>query len=189
MAGVSDRDHYREFQAEALPHMEALYSFAVYLCRNREVARDLVQETYLRAWEHWEQFQPGTNCKAWLFTILRNLYINLYRKQQRAGEMVEYDEAETESEQPSVVEQVATPSVEMEFYRSLLDEEVQQALAALPEEYRTVVILCDLEDFTYEEIAQMLGIPIGTVRSRLHRARLRLATLLEAYARQRGWTR
>jgi RNA polymerase sigma-70 factor (ECF subfamily) len=169
--------------------MEALYSFALYLCRNREVARDLVQETYLRAWEHWEQFQPGTNCKAWLFTILRNLYINLYRKQQRAGEMVEYDEAETESEQSSVVEQAATPSVEAEFYRSLLDEEVQQALAALPEQYRTVVILCDLEDFTYEEIAQMLGIPIGTVRSRLHRARLRLATLLETYARQRGWTR
>ncbi|MDW8225494.1 MAG: sigma-70 family RNA polymerase sigma factor [Bacteroidota bacterium] len=162
-----------------------MYSFAVYLSRDRELAKDLVQETYLRAWQSWKSFQPGTNCKAWLFTILRNLYINRYRHQQREPEILPYDEHEEESLSP--LPEISAPSVEAEFYRTVLDDEIVHALHALPESFRTIVILCDIEELSYNDVAQMLGIPIGTVRSRLHRARMRLAVLLQEYAQQRGW--
>ncbi len=185
---MSADKRYRAFEREAVPHMQALYSFAVYLCHDRETAKDLVQETYLRAWQHWESFQPGTNCKAWLFTILRNLYINFYRARLRTPETLSYAE-HSEEELPAMPSpEVATPSVETDFYRTALDEEIVRALHALPEASRTIVILCDIEEFSYEDVAQMLGIPIGTVRSRLHRARMRLAQLLHDYARQRGWS-
>jgi RNA polymerase sigma-70 factor (ECF subfamily) len=183
---VYPKKRYRDFEREALPHAEALYSFALYLCRDRTTAEDLVQETYLRAWQSWESFQPGTNCKAWLFTILRNLYISHYRSLQRRPETVPYAEDEDE-ELPPPPPEAATPSVEAEFYASLLDEDILQALSALPESFRTIVILCDIEEFSYEDVAAILGIPVGTVRSRLHRARARLAELLREYARQRGW--
>ncbi|MCS7176373.1 MAG: sigma-70 family RNA polymerase sigma factor [Candidatus Kapabacteria bacterium] len=175
----------REFEREALPHWEALYSFAAYLCRDRELAKDLVQDTFTRAWENWKSFQPGTNCKAWLFKILRNLYINHYRRLRRTPELLSYDEHPDDED--SFPELPASPSVETEFYKTVLDEEVVEALYALPESFRTIVILCDLEEFSYEDVANMLGIPIGTVRSRLHRARIRLAALLFHYAQQRGW--
>ncbi|GBD06885.1 ECF RNA polymerase sigma factor SigR [bacterium HR21] len=182
-----DREkRYRDFEREALPHLDAVYSFALYLCRDRELARDLTQETYLRAWQSWESFQPGTNCKAWLLTITRNLYITHYRRRQRSPETLPYTEQEDEEELPPPLE-AATPSVEEELSRTALDEEVLRALNALPESFRTIVILCDLEDLSYEDVARMLGVPVGTVRSRLHRARARLAQLLQEYARHRGW--
>lgn len=179
-------ERYRQFEREALPHLDAVYSFAVYLCRDRELARDLTQETYLRAWQSWESFQPGTNCKAWLLTITRNLYITHYRRQQRSPETLPYTEEDTEELPPPPLE-AATPSVEEELSQTALDEEVLHALSALPESFRTIVILCDLEELSYEDVARMLGIPVGTVRSRLHRARARLAQLLREYAQRRGW--
>lgn len=178
---------YRTFEREALPHLQALYSFAVYLCRDRETAKDLVQETYLRAWQNWDSFEPGTHCKAWLFTILRNLYINYYRARLRTPETAPYSEHSDEGTPAMPHLEIATPSVETEFYRTTLDDEIMRALHALPEAFRTIVILCDIEEFSYEDVARMLGIPIGTVRSRLHRARMRLARLLHDYARERGW--
>jgi RNA polymerase sigma-70 factor (ECF subfamily) len=184
---VTAQQRYRDFEREALPHLEALYSFAVYLCHDRELARDLVQETYLQAWQHWESFQPGTNCRAWLFTILRNLYFNRYRQERRRPDTVPYEEQETDDTTP-LPPHASTPSVEEEFYAALLDDDIVEALHALPESFRTIVILCDLEDFSYDDVAQMLGIPVGTVRSRLHRARMRLAALLQEYAQKRGWT-
>lgn len=176
---------YREFEHEALPHLDAVYSFAVYLCRDRELARDLVQETYLRAWKSWDSFQPGTNCKAWLLTIARNLYISHYRHHQRLPQTTSY--TEDDDELPPAPLEAAAPSVEEELERTVLDEEILHALEALPESFRTIVILCDLEELSYEDVARMLGVPIGTVRSRLHRARARLAQLLQDYARRRGW--
>jgi len=184
---VHPEKRYRDFEREALSHRRELYSFAVYLCHDPELARDLVQETYLRAWQHWDEFQLGTNCKAWLFTILRNLYINYYRAQQRMPDIAPYHEQEEEDTPTATLLEAATPSVEVDFYRNILDDDIMQALHALPESFRTIVILCDLEEFAYEDVARMLGIPVGTVRSRLHRARMRLAQLLRDYARQRGW--
>ena len=176
----------REFEAEAMPHMQALYNFAVRLCRDSDDAADLVQETYLKAFRFFDKFERGTNCKAWLFRILKNSYINRYRKTSKEPDVVGYDVVEDFYEtirDPNV----AAAAPEEEVFANAMDDEVARAIEALPEEFRTVVILCDIEQFTYEEIAEFVDCPIGTVRSRLHRARKMLASSLFEYARQRGY--
>ena len=176
----------KEFEQEALPHMSALYSFAVRLTRDRDDAADLVQETYLKAFRFFDKFERGTNCKAWLFRILKNSYINRFRKTSKAPDTVEYDAIEEfyETIRDSSVE---TSVVEEQVIDNALDDEVAKAIESLPEEFRTVIILCDIESFTYEEIAEFIDCPIGTVRSRLHRARKLLAGSLAEYARKRGF--
>lgn len=176
----------KEFEQEALPHMSALYSFAVRLTRDRDDAADLVQETYLKAFRFFDKFERGTNCKAWLFRILKNSYINRFRKTSKAPDTVEYDAIEEfyETIRDSSVE---TSVLEEQVIDNALDDEVAKAIEALPEEFRTVIILCDIESFTYEEIAEFIDCPIGTVRSRLHRARKLLAGSLAEYARKRGF--
>ncbi len=176
----------KEFESEALPHMSALYSFAVRLTRDRDDAADLVQETYLKAFRFFDKFERGTNCKAWLFRILKNSYINRFRKTSKAPDTVEYDAIEEfyETIRDSSVE---TSVLEEQVFDNALDDEVAQAIESLPEEFRTVIILCDIESFTYEEIAEFIDCPIGTVRSRLHRARKLLAGSLAEYARKRGF--
>ncbi|MEY2720241.1 MAG: subfamily polymerase sigma-70 factor [Bacteroidota bacterium] len=176
----------KEFELEALPHMSALYSFAVRLTRDRDDAADLVQETYLKAFRFFDKFERGTNCKAWLFRILKNSYINKFRKTSKAPDTVEYDAIEEfyETIRDSSVE---TSVLEEQVIDNALDDEVAKAIEALPEEFRTVIILCDIESFTYEEIAEFIDCPIGTVRSRLHRARKLLAGSLAEYARKRGF--
>ena len=176
----------REFEVEAMPHMQALYNFAVRLCRDPEDAADLVQETYLKAFRFFDKFERGTNCKAWLFRILKNSYINRYRKSSKEPDVVGYDVVEDFYEtirDPNV----AASAPEEEVFASAMDDVVARAIEELPEEFRTVVILCDIEEFTYEEIAEFVDCPIGTVRSRLHRARKMLASRLYEYARQRGY--
>jgi len=176
----------QEFEAEAMPHMQALYNFAVRLCRDSEDAADLVQETYLKAFRFFDKFERGTNCKAWLFRILKNSYINRYRKTSKEPDVVGYDVVEDFYEtirDPNI----AASAPEEEVFSNAMDDLVARAIEELPEEFSTVVILCDIEEITYEEIADFVDCPIGTVRSRLHRARKMLASRLYDYARERGY--
>jgi len=174
------------FEQEALPHMNALYSFAVRLCRDRDDASDLLQETFLKGYRFFDKFEPGTNCKAWLFRILKNTYINQYRKDKKEPDTVEYDTIE---EFYDLIRSESSESTDLQkrIFDNLLDDEISIALDSLPESFRTAIILCDLEGMTYEEISEILECPIGTVRSRLHRARNILASKLIKYAKNRGY--
>ena len=174
------------FEQEALPHMNALYSFAVRLCRDRDDASDLLQETFLKGYRFFDKFESGTNCKAWLFRILKNTYINQYRKDKKEPDTIEYDTIE---EFYDLIRSESTESTDLQkrIFDNLLDDEISIALDSLPESFRTAIILCDLEGMTYDEISEILECPIGTVRSRLHRARNILASKLIKYAKNRGY--
>jgi RNA polymerase sigma-70 factor (ECF subfamily) len=176
----------REFNAEMIPHMDALYNFAIRLASDPTDAEDLVQDTIVKAYRFFASYERGTNAKAWLFRILKNSYINNYRKQSKQPFQVDYDEISTYYESVRS-ERSDTTDMEQIMYRELLDDEVTKALNKLPEDFRTVVLLCDIEGFTYEEIANMLDVPIGTIRSRLHRGRNLLRTSLSQYASRRGF--
>ncbi len=186
MASGNHQTKLADFQREAVPHMGALYNFALRMTSSPDDAHDLVQDTYLKAWRFFDQFERGTNCKAWLFRILKNTYINRYRKESREPDTVDFEDVQ---EFYNTIRPVGSESTDLEerLYRNLLDDEVTAALAALPEDFRTVLILCDIEGFTYEEIAEFIDTPIGTVRSRLHRGRKLLQKRLLAYARERGF--
>ncbi|QQS37317.1 MAG: sigma-70 family RNA polymerase sigma factor [Ignavibacteriales bacterium] len=180
------RELYADFEREAIPHMDALYNFALRMTGDSDDADDLVQETYLKAFRFYDKFEKGTNCKAWLFRILRNTYINKYRKTKNEPDKVDYDEIE------NFYENIKTPTandshLEKDIYDKLLDDELSNAIASLPEDFRTVIILCDIEGFSYEEIADFVDVPVGTVRSRLHRARKMMFTKLHKYAVERGY--
>lgn len=177
----------RAFEQEALPYMDSVYHFAYNLTGNGEDARDLLQETYLKAFRFFDSFQKGTNCKAWLFQISKNSFINRYRKQSREPDKVRYDEIEEyyETLRPASAD---ANNLEETLFNTLLDDEVTEALQLLPEAFRTVLILSDIESMTYEEIAEILDCPIGTVRSRLHRARKVLRDQLFEYAKNKGFT-
>lgn len=174
------------FEQEALPHMNALYSFAVRLCRDRDDASDLLQETFLKGYRFFDKFESGTNCKAWLFRILKNTYINQYRKDKKEPDTIEYDTIE---EFYDLIRSESSESTDLQkrIFDNLLDDEISMALDSLPESFRTAIILCDLEGMTYDEISEILECPIGTVRSRLHRARNILASKLIKYAKNRGY--
>jgi len=175
-----------EFRKEALPHMDALYNFALQLTQDSDDAADLLQETYVKAYRFWDKFEKGTNCKAWLFRIMKNSFINFYRKNTRSPEKLDYDEIEVIYE--TIKSNDENPhNLDREIYDNIFDDEVMEAIKSLPEEFRTVLIMCDVEGMTYEEIADFLDIPIGTVRSRIHRARKVLATKLYNYAKSRGY--
>ncbi len=175
-----------EFRREALPHMDALYNFALQLTRDSDDAADLLQETYVKAYRFWDKFEKGTNCKAWLFRIMKNSFINFYRKNTRSPEKLDYDEIE-EIYETIKSDQENPHNLDREIYDNIFDDEVMEAIKSLPEEFRTVLLMCDVEGMTYEEIADFLDIPIGTVRSRIHRARKVLATKLYQYAKSRGY--
>ena len=159
------------------------------MARNAEDAEDLVQEAYLKAYKYYDKFQEGTNFKAWLFKILKNTFINRYRKQQQQPLHAAFDEIEDafESQLQSDPRVSPIPDPEQELLESVLDEHVQQALAELPDDYRMVVLLADLEDFSYKEIADILEIPVGTVMSRLYRGRRMLESAMLHYARSHNY--
>lgn len=179
-------DKQQEFQQEALPHMEVLYNFALRMTNNAADAEDLVQETYLKAYRFWDKYERGTNIRAWMFRILKNSYINRYRKESKAPDTVDYDEVKDFYN--TIREEGADPNdLQETMFGNLLDDDVTKAIADLPDEFRTVLILCDIEGQTYEEIAEFVDIPLGTVRSRLHRARKMLRGRLLEYARKKGY--
>ncbi len=187
LAVISDdvRVKQREFEAEALPHMDLLYNFALRTAGNANDAQDLLQETYLKAFRFWDKYEKGTNIRAWLFRIMKNSYINRYRKVSREPDKVDYDDVENFYDSVRD-ESKDTTDLQQKMFGGLLGDEVTTALQRLPDDFRTVVILCDIEELTYEEIADFLNCPIGTVRSRLHRGRKLLQKELLEYARDRG---
>ena len=156
------------------------------LTGNAAVAEDLVQETYLRAYRGFSGFEEGTNLRAWMYRILTNTFINSYRKKQREPVTVQEDDLDEWYLFDKLGESGVEPSAEAEVIRSMPDEDVQKALEALPEGFRLAVLLADVEGFSYKEIAQILGIPIGTVMSRLHRGRRALEKALWERVRERG---
>ncbi len=180
------RDLYARFEREAIPHMDALYNYAMGMIRDHDEANDLVQETYLRAFRFFDKFEQGTNCKAWLFMILKNTYINLYRKQKREPVKLDYEDVENYYENVKA-SNTDSSHLEKDIYENLLNDELTEAISSLPEDFRTVIMLCDIEGFSYEEIADFIDCPVGTVRSRLHRARKLLFTKLYEYANEHGY--
>ncbi len=172
-----------EFMREAIPHMGQLYGYAQRMTQNVEDAEDLIQETYLKAYKFWERYEMGTNVRAWMFRILRNSLINEYRKESHQPETVNYEAVRDLYS----YDEAAEPRDQREDpFSRLLGDEVERAIAALPEDFRTVAILCDIEGLTYREIAEFTRCPIGTVRSRLHRARRLLHQNLISYARRQS---
>lgn len=188
---LSKEEKDRRFQAELMPVIDSLYNFAFRLTLDEDDANDLVQETYLKAYRFFEYFEQGTNAKAWLFRILKNSFINDFRKKSKQPAKVDYSEIEGyyNSEDVESDSDAGGTSSDMrqQAVRDLIGDEVASALNSLPVDFRTVIILCDLEGFTYEEMAKVLDIPIGTVRSRLHRARNFLKEKLEKYAQSMGY--
>ena len=176
-----------EFGVEALPHADLLYNYALRMTNNAADADDLVQETFLKAFRFWEKYEKGTNIRAWLFRIMKNSYINRYRRESKEPDTVDYDEVQNFY---NTIRDTTVDSTDSQasVFGQLLDDDVATAIAHLPEDFRTVVILCDIEGLTYEEIAEFLAVPLGTVRSRLHRGRSLLRSELMKYAKDRGYT-
>jgi RNA polymerase sigma-70 factor (ECF subfamily) len=176
----------REFESEALPHANTLYNYALRMTANAADADDLVQETFLKAFRFWEKYEKGTNIRAWLFRIMKNSYINRYRRESKEPDTVDYDDVQNFY---NTIRDESAPSSDMQesALGQLLDDDVATAIVRLSEDFRTVVILCDIEGLTYEETAEFLAVPLGTVRSRLHRGRSLLRTELLKYARDRGY--
>jgi len=175
-----------EFEREAMPHINLLHNYAYKMTGNELDADDLVQDTYLRAYRFFHKFEKGTNCKAWLFRIMKNLFINNYRKNQKQPNKVDYDEIENFFETIKS-DKLDSNDLQETVFANLLDDELTEALNSMQDDFKTVVILCDIEGLSYEEIADFVKCPIGTVRSRLHRGRKMLQQKLLSYARTRGY--
>lgn len=184
---MSSRDH--EFRDEALPQMDAVHRFALRLAKDPDRAADLTQETFLRAYKNWDKYTPGTRAKSWLFTICRNVFLRGEERSKRHREIV----AEVADEDPkrlsresTVFTSVLERDPEGAFWSRVVDDEILRAIDDLPEDFREVVVLSDLEDLSYEEIAQVTEVPIGTVKSRLFRGRRMLQKTLYTYAVESG---
>ena len=176
------------FEMELLPHLNSLYNFAYSLTSNQDDSDDLVQETFLKAYKFLNSYQSGTNAKAWLFRILKNSFINDYRKSSKEPPKVDYQEVESYYNSDDVDIKMTT-DLRVDAVNGMMGDEVAMALNNLDVDYRTIIILCDLEGFKYEEMAKILDIPIGTVRSRLHRARQLLKEQLLEYSQKMGFTK
>jgi RNA polymerase sigma factor (sigma-70 family) len=185
-SSYTDEQKHRIFEKEFLPHMEAMYNFAFRISYDEDLAKDLLQDTFYKAFRFIDSFHEGTNAKAWLFRILKNSFINEFRKKSKEPTMLDYQVVETYYNSEDVNELI-TSDLKVEVLQGMIGDEVSNALNSLAVDFRIVIILCDLEGFTYEEMSKILDIPIGTVRSRLHRARNLLREKLREYARSMGF--
>jgi RNA polymerase sigma-70 factor (ECF subfamily) len=181
----SKSERHQAFEQQVFGHADALFGFGMRLTRNVADADDLVQETYLKVYRFWDSYNQGTNIRAWLLRILKNSFINVYRKESREPDMVEYSDVM----RPAAAGHVSSDadSLQERVFNNLLDDDISAAVSGLPEEFRTIVILRDIEGLTYEEIARFVDRPLGTIRSRLHRGRKLLHAKLFDYARGRGY--
>jgi RNA polymerase sigma-70 factor, ECF subfamily len=177
---------YSEFQTEAVPHMDILFNYGLRLTGNSDDAHDLVQETFMKAFRFWDKYEKGTNIRAWLYRIMKNTYINRYRKETKEPDTVDYDDIQN-FYNTIKADRVDDNDLQEKIFGGLLDDDVTRAIEKLPEDFRTVVILSDIEGLSYEEIASFVDCPIGTVRSRLHRGRKMLQIVLRDYAKKHGY--
>lgn len=189
-ATLTDEERDR-FEAIVNEHLDGLYGTALRLTRNRAAAEDLVQDTFLKAWRSFRTFQAGTNARAWLYKILMNAYIDSYRRSSRAPDIVDHEDVGdfylyAKAQESEDLKRAGDP--EEILLSKIMDADVKDALEQVPEPFRAAVILADLQDFSYREIADILEIPIGTVMSRLYRGRRHLQRLLWDYAKRAGYT-
>jgi RNA polymerase sigma-70 factor (ECF subfamily) len=183
---IVQNNRHRQFEKEMMPYMDMLHSYACHLSGDREQANDILQDTYLKAFRFYDKFERGTNAKAWLYRIMKNTYINEYRRTHRLPEIVEYDE-HISSYKMTGGGNPASGDLRTMLETQTFDDDIAGAIAALPDKFKSVIVLRDIEELPYEEIAEALEIPIGTVRSRLHRARAILFERLKEYAGGRGY--
>ena len=187
MADNEQTKQIKIFEEELLPHMDALKTFAYHLTFDDDDAEDLVQETYMKAYRFIDKYNEGTNAKAWLFKILKNAYINQYRKKVKRPTKVDFEEIISyhDSDDKSKTSYL---DLREEIFENIMGDEITTEINNLPIDFRTVVLLCDVEGFTYEEISKIIDVPIGTVRSRLFRARNILKERLKSYAESQGFS-
>jgi len=183
----------KEFEDIAMEHLDSLYSMAIRLVFNKEAAEDLVQETYLKAYRFFDTFQKGTNIKAWLFKILRNTFINKYRKTVNLPSEIFYEDVESVNSNLSYKQESdfaeLTDTLETKYndLGNLMEDDVKHAIDSLPIEYKEAILLSDVEELSYNDIAEITNVPIGTVKSRLNRGRKLLQKSLWEYAKDRGF--
>ena len=175
-----------DFEREAIPNMDSLYNFALKMTGNRDDASNLIQETYLQAFRFFDKLEKVTHCKARLFRIMNDSYINTFRKNKKEPDKIDYLEIEKFFENIKT-SNTDSAHLEKDIYDNLLNDELSKAVTSLPEDFRTVVILVDIEGFTYDEIADLIDLPVGTIRSRLHGARKMLFTKLYDLAGNHGY--
>ncbi len=177
----------RTFEAEALPHMDALYRTALRMTKNESDAQDLVQEAYVKAYRFWDKFELGSNCRAWLFKIMTNIFINDYRSKSRSPLSVNVDDVDDNYLYGQLATLGPEDDPEKQFFAKIFDDDVKQAIEELPDDFRLVVVLSFLEGFSYQEIADIADLQLGTVKSRLHRGRKLLQRKLYDYAVRNGF--
>jgi RNA polymerase sigma-70 factor, ECF subfamily len=177
----------KSFEREALPHMDALYRTALRMTKNESDAEDLVQEAFAKAYRFWDKFEPGSNCRAWLFKIMTNIFINEYRSKSRAPVAVNVDDIDDNFLYGQLAQTGREDNPEQHLFAKVFDADVKKAIEELPDDFRLVVILSFLEGFSYQEIAEIADLQLGTVKSRLHRGRKLLQKKLFDYAVKNGY--
>lgn len=184
---LSDAAKRKEFEAEALPHMDALYRTALRLAKNKNDAEDLVQEAFAKAYRFWDKFELGSNCRAWLFKIMTNIFINEYRSKSRSPLQANIDDIDDNYLYGQLASSEMTENPEQTLFSKLFDDDVKKAIENLPDDFRLVAVLSFLEGFSYQEIAEIADLQLGTVKSRLHRGRKLLQKQLFDYAVKNGY--
>ncbi|UCD63694.1 MAG: sigma-70 family RNA polymerase sigma factor [Candidatus Zixiibacteriota bacterium] len=179
----------KAFESEALPHMDALYRTALRMTKNENDAEDLVQETYVKAYRFWDKFELGSNCRAWLFKIMTNIFINDYRSKSRSPMALNVDEIDDNFLYGQLATVSAAGDPEKQLFAKIFDDDVKKAIENLPDDFRLVVVLSFLEGFSYQEIAEIADLQLGTVKSRLHRGRKLLQKELFDYAIKNGYVK
>lgn len=177
----------RAFEAEALPHMDALYRTALRMTKNQSDAEDLVQEAMVKAYRFWDKFELGSNCRAWLFKIMTNIFINNYRSKSRTPVSVNVDDIDDNFLYGQLADMAPGEDPEKALFAKIFDDDVKKAIEELPDDFRLVVVLSFLEGFSYQEIADIADLQLGTVKSRLHRGRKLLQKQLYEYAVRNGY--